>query len=136
MAYWLLKTDPETYSFDDLLREKTTAWDGVRNHQARNNLQAMKKGDRCLIYHSQEVRAVAGTAKVTRAAYPEPKGGAEGWVCVDLKPEARLARPVTLAEIKADRLLSKMALVRQGRLSVSPVGDAEWERLMELAKRE
>ena len=135
MAYWLLKTDPDTYSFEDLLREKKTEWDGVRNHQARNNLAAMKRGDECLIYHSQTERTVVGTAKVVKAAYPDPEADDPRWVNVDVRVGKQLARAVTLAELKSEPTLANMALIRQSRLSVCPLEKKEWETILKLAER-
>ncbi len=134
MNYWLIKSDPETYSFEDLCRDQTTAWDGVRNYQARNNLAAMKAGDLCLVYHSGANPAVVGTAKVVKAAYPDPKAEDPRWVNVDIQAGQTLARPVSLAEIKKHALLSQMELVRQSRLSVAPVRAAEWAEVMALGK--
>ena len=118
MACWLAKTEPSTYSWDRLVEENRTRWDGVRNAQARNNLAAMKKGDEVLIYHSGEDRAVVGIAKVVRTAYRDPTADDERWVCVDLAPVRALPSRVPLAAIKATAELKNMALVRQGRLSV------------------
>ena len=133
MNYWLIKSDPETYSFEDLQRDRTTAWDGVRNYQARNNLAAMQVGDLCLVYHSGEKPAVVGTAQVVKAAYPDPKSEDPRWVNVDVQAGEALARPVPLVEIKKHPLLSQMAVVRQGRLSVAPVRAEEWAAVMALA---
>ncbi len=135
MHYWLIKSDPETYSFEDLCRDQTTAWDGVRNFQARNNLAAMQVGDLCLVYHSQANPGVVGTAQVVRAAYPDPKSEDPRWVNVDLRAGEPLARPVSLAELKKHPLLAQMGVVRQGRLSVSPVTAAEWKAVMGLAEK-
>jgi len=126
MACWLLKTDPETYSFDDLLRDKQTSWDGIRNHQARNSLAAMKPGDKCFIYHSGADPAIVGTAKVVKAAYRDPGADDSRWLSVDLKAGRRLARPVPLAAIRKHRALGSMALLKQSRLSVTPVTEEEW----------
>ena len=135
MNYWLIKSDPETYSFEDLQRDRTTAWDGVRNYQARNNLAAMQVGDLCLVYHSQANPGVVGTAEVVKAAYPDPKADDPRWVNVDVRAGEALARPVALAELKQDPLLAQMAVVRQSRLSVSPVTPGEWKAVMRLAKK-
>lgn len=132
MAYWLVKSEPSTYSFDQLIKDKQTTWDGVRNYAARNHLKSMKKGDEVLFYHSNEGLEIVGIAKVGKEAYPDPT--TEGaWVVVDLKPHKRLKKPVPLTQIKADKRLSDMALVRLGRLSVQPVTDTEWKVIMELA---
>ncbi|HXC49287.1 MAG TPA: EVE domain-containing protein [Candidatus Limnocylindrales bacterium] len=134
MAHWLAKTEPSTYSWQQLVKEKRTRWDGVRNAQARNNLAAMKKGDDVLFYHSGDERAVVGIAKVATAAYADPTTDDERWVCVDLTPAKALASPVTLASIKATPSLKNMALVRQGRLSVTPVTPEEFRAVVALAK--
>jgi predicted RNA-binding protein with PUA-like domain len=135
MNYWLIKSDPETYSFADLCRDRTTAWDGVRNFQARNNLAAMQVGDQCLVYHSQANPGVVGTAWVVKAAYPDPKSEDPRWVNVDVQAGQALPRPVALAELKQHPLLAQMAVVRQSRLSVSPVTPAEWQAVVGLAKK-
>jgi predicted RNA-binding protein with PUA-like domain len=135
MAYWLLKTEPGAYSFDDLVRDGETSWDGVRNYQARNNLQAMKKGDRCVIYHSVGPKEAVGIAKVTRAAYADPTSDDVRWLAVDIAPEKRLTHPVSLARMKEHPLLSSMALVKQSRLSVCPVTADEFKVLLSLAKK-
>ena len=129
MNYWLVKTEPDTYSWNDLVREKAGTWDGIRNFQARNNLQAMKKADQVFIYHTGNERAITGIATVTMPAFPEP--GAEDWSAVKLAPVRQLHRPVTLTEIKTDPLLSGMSLVRLGRLSVHPLTRAEFDRIVE-----
>lgn len=134
-GHWLVKQEPTAYSFDDLVRDGRTTWDGVRNFQARNNLAAMKQGDRVLFYHSVKEQAVVGICEVVREAYPDPTAKDEGWVAVDLAPVKKLARPVMLAEIKADRALEDIALVRQSRLSVMPLGKAAFERIVTLGKR-
>jgi predicted RNA-binding protein with PUA-like domain len=133
MNYWLIKSDPETYSFADLQRDRSTAWDGVRNYQARNNLAAMKVGDLCLVCHSGADPAVVGTAEVVKAAYPDPISEDPRWVNIDLEAGEALVRPGALAALKKHPLLSQMAIVRQSRLSVSPVIAAEWEAVMGLA---
>jgi predicted RNA-binding protein with PUA-like domain len=132
MARWLLKSDPETYSADDLERDGKTNWSGVRAPAARAHLRAMQKGDEAFIYHSGKEKTVLGVVEVVRAAYPDED---EDWVQVDVKWQRRLARPVSLAEIKAHPLLKKMELVRLSRLSVSPVQDDEWDALLKLAGR-
>jgi predicted RNA-binding protein with PUA-like domain len=136
MATWLIKTEPETYSWDDLRRDKKTSWDGVRNYTARNNLKAMRKGDLCLVYHSVGPKEIVGIAEVSREAYPDPTVEAgdpdfkKGWVAVEVKPKQPLPRPVTLAEIKADKLLKHMQLVKQSRLSVCPVTAQQWDAIL------
>jgi predicted RNA-binding protein with PUA-like domain len=125
--HWLLKTEPGTYSFQRLLKEKSTHWNGVRNYQARNHLREMKKGDLALIYHSGDDKAVVGVAEVTRGPYPDLEPGEEGdWVQVDLRARRALAAPVPLARIKATRELSQIALVKHTRLSVMPLTAKEF----------
>jgi predicted RNA-binding protein with PUA-like domain len=126
MAYWLVKSEPGTWSWDQHAKAGADAWTGVRNHQAKLHLMAMKPGDKALFYHSGDERAVVGITEVARAAYPDPTDATGAFVCVDLKADAKLARPVTLAEIKANKALANMVLVKNSRLSVQPVTDAEW----------
>ena len=133
--YWLVKSEPFKYSWDDFVKDGGTYWDGVRNALARNNLQAMQKGDPVLYYHSNEGKEVVGIARVRREAYPDPTAKDEGWVVVDLAPVKKLARPVTLAEIKADAALKDIPLVRQSRLSVMPLAKAAFDRIVALGKR-
>jgi predicted RNA-binding protein with PUA-like domain len=133
MAYWLVKSEPSSYSFDQLMKDKSTTWDGVRNFAARNHLKAMKKNDEVLFYHSNEGLDIVGIAKVAKEAYQDPTTDETTWVVVDLKPHKRLKKPVSLQQIKSDKRLANMALVRLGRLSVQPVADAEWKVIMELA---
>jgi predicted RNA-binding protein with PUA-like domain len=133
-AHWLVKSEPSTYSFERLVAEGSTRWDGVRNPLARRSLGAMKPGDLALFYHSGEGKAVVGIARVASEAYPDPTSGDGKWLAVDVEPVKPLPRPVTLAEIKADRALAGLALVRQPRLSVMPVAKAEYERILALAK--
>jgi predicted RNA-binding protein with PUA-like domain len=132
--YWLAKSEPFKYSWDDFSRDGSTYWDGVRNAQARNNLAAMSKGDLVLFYHSNEGKEVVGVARVTREAYPDPTSDDERWVVVDLAPVKPLARAVGLAEIKADLALAKTLLVVQSRLSVMPFGKREFDRILRLGK--
>ena len=132
---WLVKSEPSTYSFDDLVRDGGTRWDGVRNAQARLHLAAMKPGDAVLVYHSGDEKAVIGLAKVTRAAYPDPTADDPRWLAVDLAPGKRLAQPVPLARIKADPKLATIALVRQSRLSVMPLDADAWERIVALGAK-
>jgi predicted RNA-binding protein with PUA-like domain len=129
---WLLKTEPTTYSYDQLEKEGRTTWDGVRNNLALAHLRTMKAGDRVLIYHTGAEKAVIGLAKVAKAAYPDPQLHDPKLVVVDVVPERRLERPVTLAEVKAEASLKDLALVRMGRLSVMPVTPAQWKRLLEM----
>ena len=132
MNYWLMKTEPGTYSWDDLVKDKKTAWDGVRNFQARNNLKTMKKGDTVLIYHSGDDKAVIGTAKILKEGYPDPKE--PDWILVDVGSDKKLKKPVTLAQIKSDKRLSNMTLVKASRLSVQPVRKEEFEMIMALSE--
>ena len=132
MAYWLLKTEPEQYAFDDLVRDGTTAWTGVKNPQAQANLRAMKQGDRAVIYHSGERRAV-GVAEVVRTAYVDPTANGEPLVCVDVRAIEPLPAPVPLEAIKLEPAFVGSALLRQGRLSVVPLSPAEWQDLSQLA---
>ncbi|MEC3878420.1 EVE domain-containing protein [Parapedobacter sp. 10938] len=132
MNYFLVKSEPFKYSWQQFLADKQTFWDGVRNYQARNNLQAMKKGDLVLFYHSNEGKEVVGIAKVVTEAYQDPTTTDERWVVVDLAPVETLKKPVTLEIIKADRQLQDVALVRQGRLSVMPLKREEFDRIVAL----
>jgi predicted RNA-binding protein with PUA-like domain len=131
VAQWLMKSEPEAYGWTDLVRDGGTEWDGVRNNAARLHLKAMKKGDEAFLYHSMSDKAVVGIMRIVREAQPDPKD--KGWVSVRVEPVRALARPVTLAEIKAEPRLSKMELIRQSRLSVAPVRDDEWKVVLELA---
>ncbi len=130
-----MKTEPETYSFERMLREGRACWDGVRNFSARNALRAMREGDAVLVYHSGERREVVGIARVAREAYPDPTATEPAWVAVDLVPERPLARPVALCEIKADASLGDIALVRQSRLSVMSLPRARFARILALSRR-
>lgn len=133
MAYWLVKSEPSVYSWDDLVKEKQTCWSGVRNYAARIHLKAMKKGDEVLFYHSNEGVEIVAIAKVAKEFYQDPTTADEAWVAVDLKPHKKLKKPVTLLQVKAEKRLAEMALVRLGRLSVQPVTNHEWNIIMELA---
>ena len=133
-SYWLMKSEPFKYSWDDLVRDGSTYWDGVRNAQARNNLRAMRAGDLAFFYHSNEGKDVVGVMRVTRTAYQDPTTDDERWVVVDVIPVRPLDQPVTLAKIKADRALAKMPLVTQSRLSVMPVEKAAFDHVLELGK--
>ena len=132
MAYWLLKTEPEQYAFEDLVRDGTTAWTGVSNAQAQRNLRAMRRGDKAVIYHSGERRAV-GQAEIVRKAYPDPTGDGT-LVCVDLRARAPLPAKVPLEQLKLEPAFSGSVLLRQGRLSVVPLAPAEWRDLLALAE--
>jgi predicted RNA-binding protein with PUA-like domain len=131
MAHWLMKSEPGTYSWDQLVRDRKTEWDGVRNPTARLHLKAMQKGDECFFYHSGDERQVVGIMRVTREARPDPKDAA--WVSVEVEAVRPVEPPVTLKAIKAEPSLATMELVRLSRLSVSPVRDAEWARVLEMA---
>ncbi|HEV2354146.1 MAG TPA: EVE domain-containing protein [Puia sp.] len=133
MGHWLVKSEPSVYSWDQLVKDKLTYWDGVRNYAARIHLRGMKKGDEVFYYHSNEGTEIVGIAKVVKEAYQDPTTDDEAWVAVDLQPVRRLRNPVTLDQIKADKRLSEMALVRIGRLSVQPVTDREWKIILEMA---
>ena len=133
MAYWLVKSEPSAYSWEDLIKEMLTCWSGVRNYAARINLKAMKKGDEVLFYHSNEGTEIVGISKVAKEFYQDPTTDDDAWVAVDLKPYKKLKKPVSLSLVKTDKRLAEMALVRLGRLSVQPVTDKEWKIIMELA---
>lgn len=133
MAYWLVKSEPDVYGWDQLCKDKQTTWDGVRNFAACNHLKAMKKGDEVFFYHSNEGTAIVGIAKVTKEHYADATSEENKWFVVNLKPVKALKNAVTLAQVKADKRLSEMALVRLGRLSVQPVTEAEWKVVLELA---
>jgi predicted RNA-binding protein with PUA-like domain len=133
MAYWLIKSEPFKYSWEQFEKDKSTFWDGVRNYAARNHLRAMKKGDQAFWYHSNEGLEIVGIAKVIKEAYPDPTADDETWSAVDFAPLKKLKKPVGLAQIKTDKRLENMALVRLGRLSVQPVTDEEWKIIMELS---
>ena len=133
MAFWLMKSEPTKYGWDDLVRDGSTDWDGVRNNAARLHLRAMKPGDEAFFYHSMADKAVVG---ILRIAGPQKPDGADGrWVKVPVEPVRPLKRPVTLAEIKAEPTLAKMELLRQSRLSVAPVREEEWAKLLEMSRR-
>jgi predicted RNA-binding protein with PUA-like domain len=133
MAHWLMKSEPESYGWDDLVRDGGTEWDGVRNNAARLHLKAMRQGDEAFLYHSMSDKAVVGIMRVARGPAPDPKD--PDWVSVRVEPVRKLARPVNLAEIKAEPRLAKMELIRQSRLSVAPVRDEEWKLIVEMAGR-
>lgn len=135
MAHWLVKSEPDVYSWDQLVKDKKTAWTGVRNYAARIHLRAMKKGDEVLYYHSNGGTEIVGTGSVVKEAYQDPSTEDDRWVAVDIKAGKKLANPVSLATVKKDERLKEMALVRLGRLSVQPVTDEEWEIVMDLSKK-
>ena len=133
MGFWLVKSEPEVYAYAALVEDGRTAWTGVRSAEARNNLNAMKVGEKVLFYHSQSTKDVVGLAEVAAEAYPDPTAeGDPRWVVVDLVPVAALPKPVTLATMKADEALSGMAVVKKSRLSVTPVSEAEYRRVLAL----
>jgi predicted RNA-binding protein with PUA-like domain len=132
--YWLVKSEPETYSWAAFVKDGETAWTGVRNFQARNNLRGMKKGDLVFFYHSGGEKQVVGLARVEKDSYPDPTAKEGDWSAVDLAPMKPLAKPVSLQTIKADKLLKDMPLVRNSRLSVTPMTEAQFNRLMTLAE--
>ena len=134
MARWLLKTEPTTYAWDQLVKDKRTVWDGITNATALKHLRTMKKGDLALVYHTGDERAAVGIAEIASDPYPDPDQQDEKLVVVDLKPKAKLAHPVTLADIKADPAFAGWDLLRIGRLSVVPVPDAIWKRIEELSQ--
>ena len=132
MAFWLMRSEPETYGWEDLVRDGGTEWDGVRNYAARNFLKEMKKGDRALFYHSGKEKAAVGVMEITRSRKPD---GVDGqWASVRVEPRDKLANPVNLAAIKGEKRLEKLEMLRQSRLSVTPVRDNEWKLLLEMAK--
>lgn len=133
MAHWLVKSEPFKYSWDQFVKDKQTFWDGVRNYAARNNLKAMKKGDELFFYHSNEGVEIVGIAKVAKEHYPDPTADDDTWVVVDLKPVRKLKNSVTLQQVKADKRLADMALIKLSRLSVQPVTEEEWNIILELA---
>ncbi len=133
MAYWLVKSEPDAFSWDQHVAVGVEPWTGVRNHSAKLHLAAMRLGDQVLFYHSNIGKAAVGIVEVVRESYPDPTAEAGPWVCVDLRAVAPLPRPVPLATMKAEPLLAEMALLRQSRLSVSPVSDAHWRHIMGLA---
>jgi predicted RNA-binding protein with PUA-like domain len=133
MAYWLVKSEPSVYSWEQFEKDKETVWSGVRNYAARLHLRGMKKGEQVLYYHSNEGLEIVGIAKVIKEAYQDPTTDDDRWVAVDLKPFRRLKHPVSMDQIKEDPRLKEMALVRISRLSVQPVSDEEWKVVMGMA---
>lgn len=134
MAYWLVKSEPFKYSWEQFVKDGATTWDGVRNYTARNNLRAMKKNDEVFFYHSNEGVEIVGIAKISKEAFQDPTTEEEAWVAVELKPVKKLKKPVGLSVIKEHPELKDMALVKQSRLSVQPVTAEEWKTVLELAK--
>jgi len=135
MAHWLVKSEPSAYSWEQLVKDKQTDWTGVRNYAARNHLKAMKKGDEVFFYHSNEGLEIVGIAKVAKEFYQDPTTKEEAWIAVDIKPVKKLKHPVSLEQIKKEKRLQNMALLRLGRLSVQPVTDEEWEVVMEMSNK-
>lgn len=133
MAYWLVKSEPSIYSWEQLEKDKETTWDGVRNYAARLNLMGMKKGDQAFYYHSNEGMEIVGIAKVSKTFFQDPTTEDERWVSVGLKPFKKLKNPVSLTDIKNEKDLAQMDLVRLGRLSVQKVRDEEWEKVLEMS---
>ena len=134
MNYWLVKSEPESYSWDTFVKEKRAAWTGVRNFQARNNLRAMHRGDIVLFYHSVTDKQIVGVARVDKEAYADPTAKEGDWSCVDIVPVKRLVSPVTLQQIKSDPRLADMPLLKQSRISVTSMNETHFKRLMELAQ--
>ena len=133
MSYWLVKSEPSAYSWEQLQKDKVTEWTGVRNYAARNHLKSMKKGDKVLFYHSNEGLEIVGIAQVVKESYQDPTTDETAWVAVSIKPDKALKKPVSMEAIKREKRLKDMALVRIGRLSVQPVTEKEWAIIMELA---
>lgn len=133
MAYWLVKSDPDTYGWEDFEKEKSTPWDGVRNYQARNNLREMKTGDKVLFYHSVTGKSVVGVATVGEEAFQDPTTDDERWVAVELKIGEKFAREVSLDAIKNEKTLENIALIKQSRLSVMPLTEQEHDRIIEMS---
>ena len=132
MNYWLVKSEPTAYSWDQFVKERSTAWEGVRNYAARIHLRAMKKGDLAFFYHSNEGMEIVGVAKITKEAYKDPTSP-DDWAAVDIAPVKKLKKPVTLAQVKAEKRLADMALIKLSRLSVQPVTEKEWKVVMGMA---
>jgi len=135
MNYWLVKSEPFVFSYDTLVKEKKSMWDGVRNYQARNNLKEMKKGDLVLFYHSNEGKEVVGIAKVQKEHYPDPTADDDKWVAVDLVPVKKLKKTVTLEQVKKDERLENIGLIKQSRLSVMSLKKEEFDIVLELSER-
>lgn len=134
MQYWLIKSEPGTYSIDDLIKEKSTEWTGVRNYAARLHLRAMKKGDICFFYHSGDESSVVGIASITKENYPDPTATDGDWTAVDVKAIKKLKTPVTLKQVKAEKILADMPLVKISRLSVSPLTEAHYNKIISMSK--
>jgi predicted RNA-binding protein with PUA-like domain len=136
MAYWLIKSEPEVYSWDQLNKDKQTRWDGIRNYAARLHLRTMKKGDQVFFYHSNKGTEIVGIATVAKEAYPDPTTTDPAWFAIDVKPLKKLAKPVRLEQIKKEKKLANMALVRISRLSVQPVTEEEWQIILKMGGME
>jgi len=136
MAFWLIKSEPEVYSWDQLVKDKHTRWDGIRNYAARLHLRSMKKGDPVFFYHSNKGTEIVGIASVIKEAYPDPTSTDDAWFAVDVKPLKKFVKPVSLEQIKKEKKLSSMALVRISRLSVQPVTEEEWNIIMKMGGME
>lgn len=134
MAYWLIKSEPDSFSWQEQLANIVEPWTGVRNHQAKKNLAAMRLGDKAFFYHSNTGREIVGIVEIVKEAYPDPTDETGKWVCVDVKAYSSLPHPVTLQQIKANPALSELALIRQSRLSVSPVSDKHWDILCKMGR--
>ena len=135
MQYWLMKSEPDVFSFDDLVKKKREHWDGVRNYTARNNMRTMKKGDLALFYHSNIDKAVVGIMQIVKEAYQDPTTNETAWVCVDVSPKKKLKHPVPLTAIKSNPKLSEMKLIKQSRLSVSDLSQAEFEEIIKMSEK-
>ncbi len=133
MAYWLLKSEPFKYSWDQLVKDNKTHWDGVRNYLARNHLKSMKKGDKIFFYHSNEGLEIVGIAKVVKEYYQDPTTPEPAWVVIDIAPVKKLKKPITLAQVKAEKDLQEMSLIKSMRLSVQPVREEEWNKILKMA---
>ncbi len=136
MNYWLMKSEPDVFSYEDLVRKKREHWDGVRNYTARNNMRFMKKGDIAFFYHSNIDKAIVGIMEIVNEAYQDPTTAETAWVCVDVAPKEKLKKPVTLAAIKANPRLAEMKLIKQGRLSVTDLSKAEFEEILKMSTQE
>jgi predicted RNA-binding protein with PUA-like domain len=134
MNYWLMKTEPETFGWNDLVKDGKTTWDGVRNYAARNHMQAMKKGDKVFIYHSVIGKEIVGIGKISKEAFQDPSSDDPRWISVEVVPDKPLKKPVTLESVKAEPELQNLMLVRQGRLSVMPVTPEEFNKILEMSK--
>jgi predicted RNA-binding protein with PUA-like domain len=136
MSHWLVKSEPEVYSWDQLINDKQTRWDGIRNYAARLHLRAMKKGDQLFFYHSNKGTEIVGIAMVSKEAYPDPTSADPAWFAIDIKPFKKLKKPVSLDQVKKEKKLAAMALVRISRLSVQPVTEDEWQIIMKMGGME